>query len=42
VLLPDELMGDSSLLHQMARYLANAAGRGGVGLKEVPHEQVGS
>ena len=41
VLLPDELMGSSSLLDQMAR-LCEATGGGVVGLKEVPHEQVGS
>jgi len=41
VLLPDELMGSSSLLDQMAR-LCESTGGGVVGLKEVPHEQVGS
>jgi UTP--glucose-1-phosphate uridylyltransferase len=41
VLLPDELMGDSSLLDQMAR-LCERTGGGVVGLKEVPHDEVGS
>ena len=41
VLLPDELMGDSSLLDQMAR-LCESTNGSVVGLKEVPHEQVGS
>ncbi len=41
VLLPDELMGSSDLLHQMAR-LCERTGGGVVGLKEVPHDQVGS
>jgi len=39
VLLPDELMGDSSLLDQMAR-LCETSGGGVVGLKRVPREQV--
>ncbi|MCB0998851.1 MAG: UTP--glucose-1-phosphate uridylyltransferase [Acidimicrobiales bacterium] len=39
VLLPDELMGSSALLDQMAR-LCEATGGGVVGLKEVPHEEV--
>jgi len=41
VLLPDELMGSSELLDRMAR-LCETTGGGVVGLKEVPHEQVGS
>lgn len=41
VLLPDELMGSSALLDQMAR-LCEATGGGVVGLKEVPHDQVGA
>lgn len=41
VLLPDELMGSSSLLDQMAR-LCESTGGGVVGLKEVPHEDVGA
>ena len=41
VLLPDELMGSSALLDQMAR-LCESTGGSVVGLKEVPHEQVGS
>jgi UTP--glucose-1-phosphate uridylyltransferase len=41
VLLPDELMGSSSLLDQMAR-LCESTGGSVVGLKEVPHEDVGS
>jgi|CXWL01.1.fsa_nt_gi UTP--glucose-1-phosphate uridylyltransferase len=41
VLLPDELMGSSSLLDQMAR-LCELTGGSVVGLKEVPHEQVGA
>ena len=41
VLLPDELMGSPALLDQMAR-LCESTGGGVVGLKEVPHEQVGS
>jgi len=41
VLLPDELMGDSSLLDQMAR-LCERTGGSVVGLKQVPHDQVGS
>ncbi|HEY7627160.1 MAG TPA: UTP--glucose-1-phosphate uridylyltransferase [Ilumatobacteraceae bacterium] len=41
VLLPDELMGDSSLLDQMAR-LCEASGGSVVGLKRVPAEQVSS
>lgn len=39
VLLPDELMGSSSLLDQMAR-LCESTGGSVVGLKEVPHEEV--
>ena len=39
VLLPDELMGSSALLHQMAR-LCETTGGGVVGLKEVPHHEV--
>ena len=41
VLLPDELMGTSALLDQMAR-LCESTGGSVVGLKEVPHEDVGS
>jgi UTP--glucose-1-phosphate uridylyltransferase len=41
VLLPDELMGSSSLLDQMAR-LCEATNGSVVGLKSVPHDQVGS
>ena len=41
VLLPDELMGSSALLDQMAR-LCESTGGSVVGLKEVPHEEVGS
>jgi UTP--glucose-1-phosphate uridylyltransferase len=41
VLLPDELMGDSSLLDQMAR-LCESTGGSVVGLKRVPREQVSS
>ena len=41
VLLPDELMGSSALLDQMAR-LCESTGGSVVGLKEVPHEQVGA
>ena len=41
VLLPDELMGDSALLDQMAR-LCESSGGGVVGLKRVPRESVGS
>jgi UTP--glucose-1-phosphate uridylyltransferase len=41
VLLPDELMGSSALLDQMAR-LCEATGGGVVGLKRVPHESVGA
>ena len=41
VLLPDELMGSSDLLDQMAR-LCESTGGSVVGLKEVPHEEVGS
>ena len=41
VLLPDELMGDSSLLDQMAR-LCEATAGSVVGLKRVPPEQVSS
>jgi UTP--glucose-1-phosphate uridylyltransferase len=40
VLLPDELMGSSSLLDQMAR-LCESTGGSVVGLKEVPHDEVG-
>ena len=40
VLLPDELMGSSVLLDQMAR-LCEATGGSVVGLKEVPHAEVG-
>lgn len=40
VLLPDELMGSSALLDQMAR-LCETSGGSVVGLKEVPHEEVG-
>ena len=39
VLLPDELMGDSSLLDQMAR-LCETTGGGVVGLKRVPRDRV--
>ena len=39
VLLPDELMGDSSLLDQMAR-LCESSGGSVVGLKRVPRDQV--
>jgi UTP--glucose-1-phosphate uridylyltransferase len=39
VLLPDELMGSSSLLDQMAR-LCEATNGSVVGLKEVPHDEV--
>jgi len=39
VLLPDELMGDSILLDQMAR-LCESSGGGVVGLKRVPRDQV--
>ena len=41
VLLPDELMGSSSLLDQMAR-LCESTGGSVVGLTEVPHEDVGA
>jgi len=41
VLLPDELMGSSELLDQMAR-LCESSGGSVVGLKEVPHEDVGA
>ena len=41
VLLPDELMGSSSLLDQMAR-LCESTGGSVVGLKEVAHDQVGA
>ena len=41
VLLPDELMGDSSLLTQMAR-LCETTGGSVVGLKRVPPDQVSS
>jgi UTP--glucose-1-phosphate uridylyltransferase len=41
VLLPDELMGSSSLLDQMAR-LCESTNGSVVGLKLVPHEQVAS
>lgn len=41
VLLPDELMGSSALLDQMAR-LCELTGGSVVGLKEVPHDQVGA
>jgi UTP--glucose-1-phosphate uridylyltransferase len=41
VMLPDELMGDSSLLDQMAR-LCESTGGSVVGLKRVPIEQVSS
>ncbi len=41
VLLPDELMGSSELLDQMAR-LCESTGGGVVGLKQVPHESVGA
>jgi UTP--glucose-1-phosphate uridylyltransferase len=41
VLLPDELMGSPELLDQMAR-LCETTGGSVVGLKEVPHEQVGA
>jgi UTP--glucose-1-phosphate uridylyltransferase len=41
VLLPDELMGSSALLNQMAR-LCESTGGSVVGLKEVPHDQVGA
>ena len=40
-MLPDELMGDSSLLDQMAR-LCESTGGSVVGLKRVPREQVSS
>lgn len=39
VLLPDELMGSSSLLDQMAR-LCESTGGSVVGLKQVPHDEV--
>ncbi len=39
VLLPDEIMGDSSLLAQMCD-LCESTGGSVVGLKEVPHEEV--
>lgn len=39
VLLPDELIGDSSLLDQMAR-LCESSGGGVVGLKRVPRDRV--
>lgn len=41
VMLPDELMGDSSLLDQMAR-LCESTGGSVVGLKRIPSEQVSS
>jgi UTP--glucose-1-phosphate uridylyltransferase len=41
VLLPDELMGSPSFLDQMAR-LCETTGGSVVGLKEVPHEEVGA
>jgi UTP--glucose-1-phosphate uridylyltransferase len=41
VMLPDELMGDSSLLDQMAR-LCESTGGSVVGLKRIPREQVSS
>ena len=41
VLLPDEIMGDSSLLDQMAR-LCESTGGGVVGLKQVPRHEVSS
>ena len=41
VLLPDELMGDSSLLDQMSR-LCESSGGGVVGLKRVPRDQLSS
>ncbi len=41
VMLPDKLMGDSSLLDQMAR-LCESSGGSVVGLKRVPREQVSS
>jgi UTP--glucose-1-phosphate uridylyltransferase len=41
VLLPDELMGDSSLLDQMAR-LCESSGGSVVGLKRVPAQEVSS
>lgn len=41
VMLPDELMGDSSLLDQMAR-LCETTGGSVVGLKRIPREQVSS
>jgi UTP--glucose-1-phosphate uridylyltransferase len=41
VLLPDELMGDSSLLDQMAR-LCESSGGSVVGLKRVPRHEVAS
>jgi len=41
VLLPDELMGSSSFLDQMAR-LCETTGGSVVGLKEVPHAEVGA
>lgn len=41
VLLPDELMGSPSLLDQMAR-LCESTNGSVVGLKQVPHDQVGS
>ncbi|MET0461162.1 MAG: UTP--glucose-1-phosphate uridylyltransferase [Ilumatobacteraceae bacterium] len=40
VLLPDEIMGDSSLLSQMNALCASSGGSV-VALKEVPHEEVG-
>ncbi len=41
VLLPDEIMGSSALLDQLAR-LCESTGGSVVGLKRVPHDQVGS
>lgn len=41
VLLPDELMGGSELLDQMAR-LCESTGGSVVGCKQVPHDQVGA
>jgi UTP--glucose-1-phosphate uridylyltransferase len=41
VMLPDELMGDSSLLDQMAR-LCESTGGSVVGLKRIPSDQVSS
>jgi UTP--glucose-1-phosphate uridylyltransferase len=41
VLLPDELMGGSELLDQMAR-LCETTGGSVVGCKQVPHDQVGA